>query len=99
MQIISQGQVSPNKNVSNQDVNLITQERYSRVPEDLKSKNLWCCYQLVDNIDPAKKPSKIPKNPQTGQNAKVNDTTTLTDFETAKQAVFSNSHYGIQRLK
>jgi primase-polymerase (primpol)-like protein len=96
MQIISQGQVSPNKNVSNQDVNLITQERYSRVPEDLKSKNLWCCYSLSENKnDATKKPSKIPKNPQTGQNAKVNDTTTLTDFETAKQAVLSNRYDGL----
>ncbi len=47
------------------------------IPSELKKVSSWVCWTGRD---------KIPKNPKTGQNAKSNDPSTWSDFETACKA-------------
>ena len=54
---------------------------YDAIPEELKSVKQWVCWSG----------DKLPKNPYTGNNAKSNDSTTWSDFDTAVKAV---SKYG-----
>ena len=49
----------------------------TNIPAELKTVPNWVCYSGLD---------KIPKNPKTGQNAKSNDSSTWSDFETACKA-------------
>lgn len=54
---------------------------YEAIPKELKSVKQWVCWAG----------DKLPKNPYTGNNAKSNDSTTWSDFDTAVKAV---SKYG-----
>lgn len=71
--------------------------KIENLPEELKSLSQWVCYVGAD---------KIPKNPYTGGNAKSNDSTTWSDFETACRAcdrfhfdglgfMFANGYFGV----
>ena len=67
------------------------------LPEEIKSLKQWVCWAGSD---------KIPKNPYTGRNAKSNDPTTWSDFETACKScekfkfdglgfMFANGYFGV----
>lgn len=67
------------------------------IPEELKKLNQWVCWVGQD---------KIPKNAKTGMNAKSNDSSTWSDFETAKKGceefgfdglgfMFANGYFGV----
>lgn len=60
-------------------------DKYKNIPEALKTRNQWVCYELVYDNEKGKS-SKIPKNPHNGYNAKSNDSATWSDFETAVKA-------------
>ena len=53
------------------------QTNIANIPEELKAVRQWVCWVGSD---------KIPKNPYTGGNAKSNDNTTWSDFNTAVRA-------------
>lgn len=65
-----------------------------QIPEELKQLNRWVCYRLVPDKKSGK-PKKMPVNPVTGQNAKSNDPSSWTDFETASEAVDKYGFTGI----
>lgn len=56
------------------------------IPIELKELHQWVCFKLVYS-EKKKKYDKIPKDPNTGYNAKCNDSKTWSDFETAAKAV------------
>ena len=71
--------------------------KIENIPEELKGLKQWVCWQGVD---------KIPKNPHTGKNAKSNDDSTWSDFDTAVAAcerfgfdglgfMFVNGYFGV----
>lgn len=65
--------------------------RYEQIPEELKNKSQWVCWQL----EPAEpKPRKIPINPHTGGRAKSNDPSTWSDFKTAVSRAANHSGIG-----
>ena len=55
----------------------VTKTKIENIPEELKAVPQWVCWTKQD---------KIPKDPHTGHNAKANDPTTWSDFETAVKA-------------
>lgn len=59
---------------------------YNNIPQDLKKFNQWVCYKLVFNQNKSEN-DKIPKNPNNGYNAKSNDRSTWSNFNTAVNAV------------
>lgn len=69
-------------------------DKYKNIPEALKARNQWVCYELVYDNEKGKS-SKIPKNPHNGYNAKSNDSATWSDFETAIKAA---SFYGFSGI-
>ena len=64
------------------------------IPEELRKLPRWVCYRLVPDKDGGK-PKKMPINPANGKNAKSNDPTTWTDFETAFEAVDKYGYTGL----
>ncbi len=60
-------------------------DKYKNIPEALKARNQWVCYELVYDNEKGKS-SKIPKNPNNGYNAKSNDSSTWSDYSTAVNA-------------
>ena len=62
------------------------------IPEVLKDRAAWVCWRL-ENRDG--KPTKVPKNPRTGSNAKSNDPTTWSTFADAVAAAPSFDGVGI----
>ena len=73
------------------------QTKIENIPEELKALKQWVCWAGAD---------KIPKNPHTGGNAKSNDDTTWSDFDTAVTAcqnfhfdglgfMFANGYFGV----
>ncbi len=60
-------------------------DKYRNIPEALKARNQWVCYELVYDNEKGKS-SKIPKNPHNGYNAKSNDSATWSDYNTAVTA-------------
>lgn len=69
-------------------------DKYNNIPETLKNLNQWVCYKLVYNKKRGKY-DKIPKNPHNGYNAKSNNSTTWSDYETAVNAVKLYNFNGI----
>lgn len=69
-------------------------EQYKNIPESLKRLNQWVCFKLEHNEKKGKY-DKIPKDPKTGYNAKANDPTTWSDYQTAVNAV---SKYGFDGI-
>lgn len=74
------------------EVNIM--EQYKNIPESLKKLNQWVCFKLEYNKKKGKY-DKIPKDPKTGYNAKANDTSTWSDYQTAVNAV---SKYGFDGI-
>ena len=73
------------------------QTKIENIPDELKGLKQWVCWVGSD---------KIPKNPYTGGNAKSNDNTTWSDFDTAVHAcskfhfdglgfMFANGYFGV----
>lgn len=71
--------------------------RIENIPKELKDVPQWVCWSGAD---------KIPKNPYTGGNARSNDSSTWSDFETACDAcdkwrfdgvgfMFANGYFGV----
>lgn len=71
--------------------------KVENIPEELKKLKQWVCWVGSD---------KIPKNAQNGRNAKSNDETTWSDFETSVNAcdkyhfdgvgfMFANGYFGV----
>lgn len=69
----------------------------NNIPDELKNLKQWVCWVGAD---------KIPKNPHNGYNAKSNDSSTWSDFETAVRAcemyrfdglgfMFANGYFGV----
>ena len=69
-------------------------EQYKNIPESLKKLNQWVCFKLEYNKKKGKY-DKIPKDPKTGYNAKANDPSTWSDYQTAVNAV---SKYGFDGI-
>lgn len=57
--------------------------KYENIPSELKQLKQWVCFNLIET---EKKPKKVPKNPFTGGNAKINEPETWGTFEEALQA-------------
>lgn len=68
------------------------EEIFAAVPQQLKDVPTWVCFDL-EHRDAAV--SKVPKNPETGFNAKSNDPSTWSNFETCVAAVLEKRHDGI----
>lgn len=66
---------------------------YSNIPELLRKYNHWVCWRYEDHGKP--KLDKVPKNPRTGNNAKVNDPATWASFE---EAVRAKEEYGFDGI-
>lgn len=71
--------------------------KIDNIPSELKNLNQWVCWFGVD---------KIPKDPHTGRNARSNDSSTWSDFQTACDAcdrygfdglgfMFANGYFGV----
>lgn len=58
---------------------------YNNIPATLKENALWCVWKYEEH-------GKVPYNPNTGNHARTNDTSTFADFETAL-TVFENGGY------
>lgn len=59
---------------------------YSKIPNELKNLKQWCIYKLVWD-EQRQKHTKIPFDAYTGQNAKSNDETTWSDYQTACESI------------
>ena len=55
-------------------------DHWSNIPEVLKTRHAWVCWQIETRDG---KPTKIPYTPTTGKRAKSNDSATWVDFPTA----------------
>lgn len=69
-------------------------DRIDSIPQELKRLKQWVCFVLVYRENKGKY-YKIPKDPNTGNNAKCNDSSTWSDFETAVNAVPKYNFDGI----
>lgn len=69
-------------------------ENYKNIPGSLKGLRQWVCFKLEYNEKKGKN-DKIPKNPHNGYNAKANDPTTWSDYQTAVNAL---SKYGFDGI-
>lgn len=69
-------------------------ENYKNIPDSLKQLNQWVCFKLEPN-EKKGKADKIPKDPNTGYNAKSNNPATWSDYQTAVKAV---SKYGFDGI-
>lgn len=69
-------------------------ESYKNIPNSLKQLNQWVCFKLEPN-EKKGKADKIPKDPNTGYNAKSNNPATWSDYQTAVKAV---SKYGFDGI-
>lgn len=69
-------------------------ENYKNIPESLKTLKQWVCFKLEYNESKGKN-DKIPKNPYNGYNAKANDPSTWSDYQTAINAI---SQYGFDGI-
>jgi len=69
-------------------------EQYKNIPASLKQLKQWVCFKLEYNEKKGKY-DKIPKDPKTGYNAKANDPTTWSDYQTAVKAVGKYGFDGI----
>lgn len=67
---------------------------HANIPAELKELNQWVCFKLQYN-DKKKKYDKIPKNPHNGYNAKSNDQSTWSDYQTAVRAA---DHYRLDGI-
>ena len=56
---------------------------WDNVPEELKTRVAWVCWRYEERDG---KPTKVPKNPRTGRNAKSNDARTWATFADAVAA-------------
>ncbi len=68
-------------------------ERYKKIPASLKLMDQWVCFSLEYGEKGEK--NKIPKDPKTGQIAKVNEPTTWSDYKTAVNGVKKHGFDGI----
>jgi len=65
---------------------------WDNVPEELKARRAWVCWRLETRDG---KPTKVPKNPATGRNAKSNDPRTWSTFADAVAAAPGYDGIGI----
>lgn len=56
---------------------------YSKIPYELKNCPQWICWSATPDAGSHSGIKKIPIDPKTGYNAKVNDSSTWTNFDTA----------------
>lgn len=68
---------------------------YANIPNELKAYAQWVNWIYVQRDEPPKKPTKVPLNPNTGEEAKVNDASTFGTFEQACNNVYAGRAYGI----
>lgn len=61
-------------------------EKYQAIPQVLRELKHWVCWQAVKDERSHSGISKKPIDPLTGKNARSNDPSTWTDFETALKA-------------
>ena len=61
-------------------------DNYQAIPEELRTLKHWVCWQAVKDERSHSGISKKPIDPLTGKNARSNDPSTWTDFETALKA-------------
>lgn len=59
------------------------ENRYSRIPLDLKQQRRWVCFKIVERDG---KRTKVPFNPHDGKGARSNDSSTWGDFSEAIDA-------------
>lgn len=69
------------------------EDKYSQFPDELKELKQWCFYKMIDKGGDKK--TKRPFNAYTGGNAKSNDETTWSDYDTAFEAI---SNFGADGL-
>jgi hypothetical protein len=65
---------------------------WQSIPQDLKNLDQWVVWKLEHPPNRAK-PTKPPYDPKTGKNAKSNDPTTWSTFETAQRAFLKNPQW------
>jgi len=62
---------------------------------DLKEMPYWCGYTLVPDVNPTKKPRKVPYSLVTGSTARVNDLSTLANYNLVAAALLAGKCDGI----
>jgi putative DNA primase/helicase len=65
-------------------------ELSKNIPDELKLLNQWCCYTLEPNTDGIL--TKIPRTPDTGSRARINDPRTFRSFAIASEWLLRRSH-------
>lgn len=63
------------------------------IPKELQERKQWICWKYEEKPGRAK-PTKVPYNPISGYRASTTDSTTWTDYETAKKAMGNFSGIG-----
>lgn len=74
-----------------QEVNQM--QLFNNIPDELKAYKQFLCWKLEDRG--GKKPAKVPYDVKTGKLAKVNDPSTWTSFEKAREAVKAGFYSGL----
>jgi putative DNA primase/helicase len=67
---------------------------FENIPAELKALPNWVCYRM-EHRGGQSKPTKVPYNPVTNDNAKANDPATWLDYETCVTAASSGDYAGI----
>ena len=67
---------------------------FENIPQELKERPQWVCWKGVKKQD-KKKLSKVPYNAKTGKHAKVDDSDTWCDYQTAEDALNTGKYDGI----
>lgn len=65
---------------------------FDKLPQELKERDQWVCWTLEERNG---KPTKVPRNPRTGDVASVTSPWTWSDFETAVDSAMQNGFSGI----
>lgn len=77
---------------------MINTDIFKNIPDELKAMKNWCNWSYETRQGQggkSSKPTKIPRDPSTGRNAKSNDPNTWCTFDTVVQALSSGSFDGI----
>ena len=67
-------------------------DNFDKIPQELRELDRWVCWKLVEREG---KPTKIPVNPSTGENAMSNKPGTWSDYWTALDRMTTNGYSGI----
>ena len=73
------------------DKNLFLKPNFKNIPEELKRWNQWVCWKAEEQNGKVK---KVPYSPTTGRRAKINESDTWADFNTAVDSYINGKYDG-----